>query len=231
MKTLIHLLLLFICLLFPIAAAHGQNDTEDPEDIARRLQSRYDKIGSITFNFTQNTSGDMAGRARKGRGKAAFVKLGDNSYMRWDYTSPDHQVLVSDGKTFSMYFANLQQMIVSPAETLDADLTYSFFSGKGLLTRDFHISAADEALQPEGRAEFQVIKLIPKKPQSQVQDIHLWVTPDSLIRRISIQDHFGTITVLNFSDIVVDDLLAKDPRELLSFFSFVPPEGTEIIRQ
>lgn len=224
-------MLLCICLLLPLTAAHGQPPPEDPEDIARRLQSRYDKIGSITFNFTQNTSGDMAGRARKGTGKAAFVKLQDNSYMRWDYTTPDHQVLVSDGKTFSMYFANLQQMIVSPAETLDADLTYSFFTGKGLLTRDFHIRPADEELQPEDKADFQVIKLIPQKPQSQVQDIHLWVTPDSLIRRISIQDHFGTITVLNFTDIVVDSLSGKDPGELLSFFSFVPPEGTEIIRQ
>jgi outer membrane lipoprotein carrier protein len=231
MKNFIHTLLFVICLLLPIAAAHGQNAAENPEDIARRLQSRYDKIGSITFNFTQNTSGDMAGRARKGTGKAAFVKLRDNSYMRWDYSSPDHQVLVSDGKTFSMYFANLQQMIVSPADTLDADLTYSFFTGKGILTRDFQILPADKALQPESRAEFQVIKLIPKKPQSQVQDIHLWISPESLIRRINIQDHFGTITVLNFSDIVVDDLIEKDPRELLSFFSFVPPEGTEIIRQ
>lgn len=231
MKTLFYTLLLFLCLLLPAPAVHSQNTSEAPEDIARRLQSRYDEIGSITFNFMQNTSGDMAGRARKGRGKAAFVKLQGNSYMRWDYASPDHQVLVSDGKTFSMYFANLQQMIVSPAKALDADLTYSFFTGKGILTQDFHIHPADKELQPEGSADFKVIKLIPKKPQSQVQDIHLWVTPDSLIRRINIQDHFGTITVLNFSDIVVDSLLDKAPRELLSFFSFVPPEGTEIIRQ
>jgi outer membrane lipoprotein carrier protein len=231
MKNFINTLLFLICLLLPLVAAHGQNGKEDPEDIAGRLQNRYDKIGSITFNFTQNTSGDMAGRARKGTGKAAFVKLEGNSYMRWDYTSPDRQVLVSDGKTFSMYFANLQQMIVSPADTLDADLTYSFFTGKGLLMQDFHIRPADEDLQPEGKTEFQVIKLIPKTPQSQVQDIHLWVTPDSLIRRIRIQDHFGTITVLNFSDIVVNSLVGKDPQELLPIFSFVPPEGTEIIRQ
>ena len=113
-NTLFPLLFLFLA-----AAVHGQTAAEGPEDIARRLQSRYDKLGSITFNFTQSTSGDMAGRARRGSGKAAFVKLEGNSYMRWDYTSPDHQVLVSDGRTFSMYFANLQQMIVSPADTLE----------------------------------------------------------------------------------------------------------------
>jgi outer membrane lipoprotein carrier protein len=151
--------------------------------------------------------------------------------MRWDYTSPDNQVLVSDGELFSMYFAKLEQMIISPAESLDADLTYAFFTGRGVLTTDFHIRPADEDFQSESSPEFKVIKIIPKTAQSQVQDIHLWVTPDSLIRRINIRDHFGTITVLNLSDIETNAFTDKDPKELLSFFSFVPPEGTEIIRQ
>jgi outer membrane lipoprotein carrier protein len=130
-----------------------------------------------------------------------------------------------------MYFAKLEQMIISPAESLDADLTYAFFTGRGVLTTDFHIRPAEEDFQSENSPEFNVIKLIPKTTQSQVQDIHLWVTHDSLIRRINIRDHFGTITVLNLSDIETNALADKDPKELLSFFSFVPPEGTEIIRQ
>lgn len=130
-----------------------------------------------------------------------------------------------------MYFSKMQQMIVTSADTLDADLTYSFFTGRGILKRDFYIRPANEEFQPESETEFKVIKLIPKTPQSQVQDIHLWVTPNSLIRRINIRDHFGTVTVLNLSDIEVDGLVGQDPEKLLSFFSFVPPEGTEIIRQ
>ena len=232
MKKLPKTLLVTLCLLLPIIiGGEARCGTEYPEDIAQRLQARYDKIISLSFNFIQNTSGDLTGRPRQGSGKASFVKLSGKSYMRWDYLSPDKQVLTSDGKTFSMYFAKLQQMIVSPAETLDADLTYAFFTGKGVLKKDFHIRPADEELQAENSADFQVIKLIPKTPQSQVQDIHLWVTADSLIRRIQIRDHFGTLTVLNFSDIVVNSLVGKNPQELLSFFSFVPPPGTEIIRQ
>jgi outer membrane lipoprotein carrier protein len=130
-----------------------------------------------------------------------------------------------------MYVENQQQLIVTPAENLDADLTYSFFTGKGLLQRDFHIRPANEDEQPEDEAEFKVIKLIPKTPQSQVQDIHVWVTPDSLIRRLKLQDHFGTITVLNLSDIETDTLAGKNPGEMDKIFAFTPPEGTEIIRQ
>jgi outer membrane lipoprotein carrier protein len=232
MKTLLKTLFILTWLLLPIFVAHGsENAIEYPKDVAGRLQARYDKIQSLTFNFTQDTSGEMTGRPRRGSGKAAFVKLDGKSYMRWDYTSPDKQVLVSDGKTFSMYFAKLQQMIVTPADTLDADLTYSFFTGRGILKRDFYIRPANEEFQSENETEFKVIKLIPKTAQSQVQDIHLWVTPGSLIRRISIRDQFGTLTVLNLSNIEVNGLVGKDPHELLSFFSFVPPKGTEIIRQ
>ncbi len=232
MQTFIKTLLVLFFFLVPIVVAHGDESVvEYPENIAERLQARYDKIQSLSFNFIQNSSGDISGRPRRGTGKAAFVKLEDRSYMRWDYSSPDQQVLVSDGEIFSMYFAKLQQMIVTPADSLEADLTYSFFTGKGILKRDFHIRPADEDFQPASDAEFKVIKLIPKTDQSQVQDIHLWVTTASLIRRIKIRDHFGTITDLNLSDIEIDGLVEKDAQELLSFFSFIPPEGTEIIRQ
>lgn len=231
MQMLSKIVLVLIWLLIPVVVYGGQSATVDLEDIANRLQARYDNITSLTFNFTQNSSGDMTGRPRQGSGRAAFVKLDGKRYMRWDYTSPDRQVLVSDGELFSMYFAELQQMIISPAETLEADLTYSFFTGKSTLKNDFHIRPADEEFQGENNAGFQVIQLIPKTAQSQVQDIHLWVTPDSLIRRISIRDHFDTLTVLNLIDIEIDGLIGKSPQELLSFFSFVPPEGTEIIRQ
>ncbi len=232
MKKLLKTFLITLCLLLPIIITQsGTCATEYPKDIAERLQARYDKIASLAFNFIQNTSGDMTGRPRRGAGKAAFVKLNGKSYMRWDYTSPDIQVLTNDGETFSMYFAKLQQMIVSPANTLDADLTYSFFTGKGVLKRDFYIRPADEEFQSKNSPAFKVIKLVPQTAQSQVQDIHLWVTPDSLIRRIRIRDHFGTVTLLNFTDIVVDSLVGKNAKELLSFFSFIPPEGTEIIKQ
>jgi outer membrane lipoprotein carrier protein len=152
--------------------------------------------------------------------------------MRWDYVSPDQQVLISDGVTLSMYFSNLKQLIISPAEQLDADLTYSFFTGKGVLKRDFHIRPANEDEQSTNEDEFKIIKLIPKTPHSQVQDIHLYVTNASLIRRIKIRDHFGTVTVLNLSDIEVDTVMkGKKPEEIEAIFTFVPPPGTEIIRQ
>lgn len=231
MTAYLKFLLLVVVVL---TSSYVQGATEPPEypkDIAKRLQQRYDEMTSLKFNFYQDTRGEMTGRPRRGSGWAVFYKKDNISKMRWDYSSPDKQILLNNGTTFSMYFENLQQMIVSSSETLDGDLTYSFFTGQGNLQRDFHIRPADDDFQSEDRADFKVIKLIPLVQHSQVQDIHLWVTTESLIRRIKIRDHFGTITVLNLSDIQPEGLEKITSSEIDALFTFTPPKGTEIITQ
>ncbi len=229
------LFLLFITLLssliiFSLQASAKIDADESPETTAARIQVRIDKIQSLSFNFYQQTRGELTGRPRKGSGKAVFFKKDGNSRMRWDYSNPDKQVLVSDGAVFSMYFDDLKQMIVTPAENIENDLTYSFFTGRGNLNNDFHILPPDEETGTN-TVEFKIIKLVPKQPHSQVQDIHVWVTETSLIQRMNIRDLFGTITVLNFSDIQVDSLVGTDEKTLQSLFSFIPPKDTEIIEQ
>ena len=232
------IVLLFLFLSHPLSA--GQNDTESPEDIARRLQQRYDQIKSLSFHFSQTTAGELTGRPQQGSGVAWFVKEkkkkgspGTIGKMRWDYSTPDKQILISDGIDFSMYFAKLEQMIVSPAETMQTDITYSFFTGTGNLLKDFSISTPNPEFIP-GKADvgrFKVIKLVPKENQSQVSEIHLWVTTDSLIQRMEILDHFDTRTSLEFSGLEVNTLAIDDRKAMDALFSYTPPEGTEIIYQ
>ena len=230
----------FFFLLLPSAASAGQNNTETPEDIARRLQQRYDQISSLSFQFTQNTAGELSGRAQEGSGTAWFVKERKSKgsaatigKMRWDYTTPEKQILVSDGVDFSMYFAKLEQMIVSPAESMRSDITYSFFTGTGNLLKDFSISAPNPEFSPAEKDidRSKVIKLTPRENQSQVSEIHLWVTKDSLIHRMDILDHFDTRTTLDLSNLQVNTLPTNDRKAMDALFTFTPPEGTEIIYQ
>ena len=222
------LFLFFLVCSFPAAAF-----AESPEDVATRLQNRYDDIQSLTFDFIQDTRGQLSGRPKKGSGQAFFVKFRSKDKkagkMRWNYSLPDRQVLVSDGITFSMYFASLSQMIITAADALQQDLTYSFFTGSGNLLEDFTILPPDQA--DNSQDQTVVIKLRPKSRQSQVASIHLWVTDDSLIRRIEILDHFDTLTVLNFSNLKVNTLDGDDADLMKRLFHFTPPDGTEIIHQ
>ncbi len=228
-------LFLFFFLFSGSAAALA----ESPEAVASRLQNRYDKIQSLSFDFIQDTRGQLSGRPKKGSGQAFFVKtpaddrasgISKPGKMRWNYSTPDRQVLVSDGTSFSMYFSSLEQMIITPAKALEQDLTYSFFTGTGNLLEDFAILPPDQSSAAK-HDKTAVIKLVPRAKQSQVASIHLWVTDDSLIRRIELLDHFDTLTVLNFSSLKVNTLNADDKVLMERLFNFTPPEGTEIIHQ
>jgi outer membrane lipoprotein carrier protein len=206
---------------------------ENPADIGARLQARYNRLKSLTFDFSQHTRGQLTGRGGTGSGKAYFLKNGNQSKMLWNYTAPDKQVILSDGATLSMYFAKQKQMIVTPADALQQDLTYSFFSGAGDLENDFMVLQPDPevGLTDTDKESFKLIKLVPRTPRSQVKNIHAWITSDSLIQRMEIHDYFDTITILNFTNIKVDGLAAENAQVLGALFSFSPPEGTEIIHQ
>ena len=222
-----HLLFfLFSLIIFPATAG-----AESPGEIAVRLQEKYDSLTSLSFGFKQKSQGDLTGRAKTGSGQAYFYKDNAVSKMRWNYNEPDKQVLISDGETFKMYFSELQQMIVTPAESLENDLTYSIFSGRQDLVETFHIfpSDLDDTIRDESNP-IRALKLVPIEEHSQVQHIHIWVDRESLIRRIEMQDHFGTITLLNFSDIK-ENFVVNSGTDPAVLFSFSPPEGTEIIQQ
>lgn len=190
----------------------------NPGHIAERLQEAYDKTTSFSADFRQETSMRMSRRRRHGNGSVVILKPGR---IRWDYQTPDSQILVSDGQTFSMYFAKLSQMIIQPInEYLQSDVTYAFFTGSGNIVKDFEVLPPD--LQVE---ENHCIKLIPKEPHPQVDYFHICVDEKFLINRMQIVDQFGTVTDLYFSNIRTNE------QPSLDFFTFTPPPGTEIIRQ
>ncbi len=221
------LFLLFLLIpIFSSVAAPADNSQE----VARILRQHLDSLSSLSFNFTQSTKGQMSGRPRQASGKAFFVKNDKASKMRWNYSAPDLQVIISDGTILTMYFEKLNQMIIAPADSLQQDVTYSFFSGHGSIDKDFLIFPGQENSEPL-ELGFEVIKLVPKSPTSQVKNIRLWITDTTQIQRIEIRDNFDTITLLNLSHIEENNLVKNGQLINTDLFTFTPPEGTEIIRQ
>jgi outer membrane lipoprotein carrier protein len=217
MKKII-LLLTCILLALPLTASVGFGAGPSPEEVARRLQQTYEKTTSMSARFQQVTSVRMSQREKRGSGTLIISKPGR---MRWDYLAPAPQVLVSDGQTVTMYFEQSNQMLITAAEEyLQSDVTYSFFTGKGDILRDFAAMPA-----PEDAGAY-AIKLVPRKPHPQVEELRLWADRSTyLITRLQVIDHFCSITDLSFSEIKTD---IEIPAAL---FTFIPPPGTEIIRQ
>ncbi len=210
---------LFLIFFFFPSRPGGCDPLDTPQELAVKLQARYEETRSMAADFQQVASVPMSNRKRLGAGKVVILKPGR---IRWDYTSPDRQVLISNGKKVFMYFAASSQMIVQPvSEYINSDVTYSFFVGTGNIVRDF------EVLPPERPAEgdLQVIKLVPKVAHPQVDSLHLWIDREYLLRRLEIVDHFGSVTELTFADIRRNEAVAEE------LFTFTPPAGTEVIEQ
>ena len=152
--------------------------------------------------------------------------------MRWNYLAPDRQVIISDGDKLNMYFENLNQMIIAPADQLQQDVTYSFFTGAKDIEDEFIVSEGGDI--QEGVTDvtgYDVIRLEPRSTTSQVKDIRLWVKDQKNIQRIEIVDNFETETVINISNIEENSLTREGKLINKELFNFTPPAGTEIIHQ
>jgi len=224
-KALKYFLLSLFVLLIPALVKAQEMDSLE---IAQKLQSTYEKALNLVADFKQTTAMKFSSRVRQGSGTMIFRKPGR---MRWDYRSPDYQVLISDGETISMYFEKSNQMIVSNArEYLQSDVTYSFLAGTGDILKDFDVSDPD--LVTDSMDNSFLIKLTPKSSHPHVSSIHAWISHDSfLITHLQIVDHFETVTDLFFFNILInaDHYDSREIKEDL--FLFIPPADTEIIEQ
>lgn len=235
--TLLHCTLLLLWLLTwspSLFAVPVPGSEETSGEVAERIQDYYRQVESLSFSFIQTTKGQMIGRPKTGRGNGIFARTETGAKMRWNYNSPDRQVLISDGNSISMYFEELNQMIIALVDPSQADILFSFFAGRGPLEDSFTILDSEPKITDEAAGsstDLKVINLVPKNSDSQITIIHLYVTSDSLIRRIEFIDHFDTSTTINISNISIDPFQSNKHEEIEQLFSFTPPEGTEIIKQ
>jgi len=217
LKPLVSLLIIFMFLAaFP---GSGHCAVLTPLELAQKLQARYEETKTMAADFKQSTSVPMSSRKRLGAGKIVISKPGR---IRWDYQTPDRQVLISDGKKVSMYVASSAQMVVQPvSQYINSDVTYAFFAGTGNIVRDFKVLPSER----QEEAGLKAIKLVPKTAHPQVDYLHIWIDENFMMRRLEIVDLFGSITNLVFENIRRNEQVSQN------IFVFTPPMGTEIIEQ
>ena len=228
--VLIPLLVLgLLCWRIPAPAAGPVPQID--QDV-KKIQDKYRDLVSLAFDFIQNTR--SGGRTRHGAGHAVFYRPGNNrpGVMRWDYTEPDVQIILNDGKKLSIYTQKDNQLIITSAKELQSDITYAFFSGSRNLLDDFSVKpASDRFVYRLQGVETKSVQLVPRKPHSQIKALHLWYDKNYLIHRLLIEDHFDSITELEFSNIKLNGL-PQDSKETLNSLLWLDlPLETEIISQ
>ncbi len=209
---------LALAVLTMIAAMSGGPVQSAPapsaQEIADRLQAKYDTIRDFSADFVQRYQGGPLGRKREESGTLLVKKPGK---MRWNYKKPEEKLFISNGVRFYQYIPADRQVVVADAPD-EGEPAMTFLSGRGRLTRDFNVSFA-EAQAPDR----WTLRLEPKTPQREFDWLEIAATRDGLeLKTLVVAEKQGSRSTFAFSNFKENPGLAdKD-------FEFAIPKGVEV---
>jgi outer membrane lipoprotein carrier protein len=212
--------LLMAILGIALCAAGVRGAEPSAADVAHSLQKKYDGIRDFSADFVHTYRGGVLRKAISEKGRVLVKKPGK---MRWEYTTPEEKLFVSDGLKVYSYVPQDKQVIVTTVPADDAATTPALFlAGKGNLSRDFTSSFGEV---PTGSpAGTTALKLVPKSPQPDYDWLMLLVDQSSLaLRGLITADAQGGTSSLSFLNLKENIGLAdKD-------FVFKMPRGVDVV--
>lgn len=214
MSRVLAALILTTAVGLPTFAAQGGT----AEDLAARIQQRYDTIRDFEADFVQTYQGGLLRTKTTEQGTVAIKRPGR---MRWVYTKPERKEFVSNGQRVYSYLPADKQVIVSPMPPADQTTPALFLAGQGHLVRDFTASFAP---LPNALPGLQTVKLVPRKADPDLEWLILGVDPKTLqIRQLAAGDRQGGTSAFTFNNL-------KENRSLSDkLFEFQVPRGVEVI--
>jgi outer membrane lipoprotein carrier protein len=177
------------------------------------LRSFTKDLKALQGEFSQTTT-DTQGKSNKAL--SGTFALTQGGKFRFNYAKPYTQVLVSDGKTFSTYDADLAQMTVRKLDESLAATPLAVLSGQAAVDTIFVLKALPDA---DG---LTWVAATPKQADTAVNDLRFGLKGGEL-RSLSWLDNFNKRTVMNFSNV------KRNGSVDAAVFSFKPPPGTDIV--
>jgi outer membrane lipoprotein carrier protein len=187
------------------------------QEIARAVQQKYDRVKDFTADFMHTYEGGVLKKTITERGTVQVKRPGR---MRWDYTSPEQKVFVSDGRRIYSYVPVDKQVIVSAMPQEDkATTAVLFLVGKGNVTRDFRASYTDG-----GGPDTWALKLEPTQRQRDYDWLVLIVDRKTMqIRTLVAADQQGGRSTFQFTNYRENVGLSD------KIFTFRIPRGVDVI--
>ena len=200
-----------------IALAQAQPSLDD---VVRGLEGAYGKMNDLKAEFSQTAFNKSLNQSIPAQG-TVYLKKGGK--LRWEYSDPTPQEIVSDGKTLWVYTPTLSQVNVGPAPEALSGPAGSFLSGLGKLREHFTVRFLNPA-DPKDKDGNIALDLTPKQPLPTMSRLILSVDPKSWeARRAVIYDQFENTVTMQFSKITVNTGLAD------KLFTFVAPKGVATV--
>ncbi|HJR60269.1 MAG TPA: outer membrane lipoprotein chaperone LolA [Vicinamibacterales bacterium] len=198
------------------AAREQTAQPQSAEQVAAALQAKYDRIRDFSADFTQEYESGVLKRKITERGRLQVKKPGK---MRWDYTSPEKKLFVSDGSRIYLWVPADNQVTMSPVPKEDeATTAVLFLVGKGSLTRDFNVSFNENP--PPGTYS---LRLDPRLPERDYDWLQIVVDQKTLqIRTLTAADRQGGQSTFHLSNFKENVGIADKT------FTFKIPNGADV---
>lgn len=204
MRTRLRLSFLCGLLTFQLSAAAAA------DTLPAALEAFFSGLETLSAEFSQQVSDSSGEITQDARGRMWIARPGR---FRWDYETPYRQQLVADGKSFWMYDEDLEQATMQPAADIITSTPAMLLSGIQPLDEIFHI---------ESLVEGQSVRLQPKNDDSNITQVELQFSEDSIMQIVAL-DSFGNTTTFSFTG------MRRNPDLDEGVFSFEPPPGTDVI--
>lgn len=191
-------------------AALAQDSPVGPTE----LRSFLAEVITLEASFSQTLIEADSEHTRRSEGRFYLHRPGR---FRWDYTSPDPQLVVADGEQLWLFDPELEQVTVRALDEGLSGTPAMLLSGEGRLEDSFRIGAA---YREDG---LDWVELAPLEEAADFAAVRVGFESGKLAA-MELMDALGQTTLIRFSSLILNPKL--DP----ALFQFTPPEGADVIR-
>lgn len=178
-----------------------------------RLNKFMKKAKTVEATFTQEVVSEQGKITQTAIGKFYLKRPGK---FRWEYQSPNPQLIVGDGKKLWVYDKELEQVTVKPMKQALGSSPASILMRQRNLNDDFIV------LERSPREGMLWVDLRPKKKNGDFKRILIGLDEIG-VQAMDLYDQFGQITMIRFQESSYNKPLKN------SLFKFTPPPGADVI--
>ena len=197
------------------AAPSSEATAADPSVAAaeKRLRDYLGETETLTANFRSLVLDEEREPLSESVGTLLVKRPGR---FRWEETSPEPLLLVTDGTSLWNYDAELEQVTVQNVSDLDRANPAQLLGGGADLERDFVVV---------GGYRVDTLNWVDVRPRATTSDFDnvRFGFDDRGLAMMELRNKLGQITQVVLDDVSVNQTVADDR------FRFVPPPGTDIV--
>jgi outer membrane lipoprotein carrier protein len=186
------------------------------------VQSFYNRTSDFEADFRQFNTTAVSNTTTESAGHVQFRRPGR---MRWEYSQPRGNLVVSDGTTLWTYEPANRQAFMANLSQSQLPSALSFLMGTGNLAADFNARLRPSTTR--GYENFYMVELTPITPNPSFARLVLFVEPQNYqVVEAGVIDAQNNRNRFQF----VAGTVRVNTNPALDRFRWTPPQGTNVIR-